>query len=198
MADSSGYYYPGSEMESSDHKRRGSGNGTELQNEKQKNSVLRAQVEEYKARLIELASEEEEVPDTTIQTRYEHLCKEIEKWVDDVIHEEDRPFDEVWNRVTAGPEREKLAEMVSSVLIDPDGHAAIGIGILRWLNEQRYFNCFILSLIIWRLLETCVFDKPFPIGTSTDGHGNLEQLLLQDILNCMKEKSQGAYVSISS
>jgi hypothetical protein len=198
MANRSGYDTSDSDMESSDLKVQWSGNKTELQIEKQKNADLRAQVEEYKSQLIELASEGDEISDTTIQTNYEHLCKEIEKWVDDVIIEESRPFDEVWNRSRTGPDGPKIDKVVMSRLIDTSDQPIVNADVLAWLGAQKYLNCLILSLIIWHFLEINVFDKHFPIGTPTVQHGNPEQSLLRDIYECMKRKPQGAFASIMS
>jgi hypothetical protein len=159
----------------------------ELQREKRKNARLLAQVEEYKSQLMELASEDDQISDLTIQTSYERLLQNVERWVDDVLVEDPGPSFQVWQKVMKSGKQRVTKILSPSLDADLDRQTSYEAQRLHRLGPRKNFNCLIVSLAIWRFLEHQVFERPFPIGTSSDERKNPEPSLLQSIFDYLTE-----------
>ncbi|KAL2075814.1 hypothetical protein VTL71DRAFT_757 [Oculimacula yallundae] len=143
----------------------------------EENRRLKDALEECKAELIELLQDDTKVSDATIIDGYRILCDSIEQWIGSVSHSEEDDFFSV--RFEKILERERRNPQ--GILNDLDllhGLKEPTLSSKNWadlLERQDSSNLVILSVVIWNHLDSNIFKKEFPIGTTGDVHVEVEE-----------------------
>lgn len=173
---------------------------TELQKLREENERLQEDLDECKSELMELLREDHKMSDATIQREYEQICKAIETWVDDVLPEETKNFQDFLNKMLRKERKEGNLAFLKLYKPIRDQHGDYEVDSpsrqrIDWLRNQKYCNCVIVSLVIWRFLETKIFNEHFPVGTTKDDKKHPERYpghtsLLSSILEVMNKEEQ--------
>lgn len=161
------------------------------------NASLREQLDKF-------VLEDKQVPDATIASGFKSLYDSLESWVEELLSQQEqrRQITDMWRRVQSAEESEGILHFLGLYESKPDISWRYEMDEksrqrLNWLGTQTHCSSVILSLVIWRFLESKVFKESFPIGTVKDhkdypGH----QSLINDIFDAMndEEEDQGASV----
>jgi hypothetical protein len=161
------------------------------------NKRLRVDLDECKKRLFELLYEDDQVSDATIKEEYEHICESIENWIDEVFKEDD--FRNKFRSILkVEPKEQKLTSLgLFQVAQDSDGYPMYEMESaefqwMTWLGSKDTCNYIVISLVIWRYLESRIFNELFPIGTIYD-----QRLLFKEILELKNdEQDEGVYFDL--
>lgn len=144
----------------------------DLQRLKHENAKLQNHLDECRAQLLEHLREVDQVPDAAIRKDYERLCASIETWIDSVIYSETRPFKQVFSKVYSVEPQERILLRLGLYAAYNSrreyGIDRVASDRMKWLAVQKYGNCVVLTLAVWRFLDLHVFDENFPVGTIDD------------------------------
>lgn len=156
------------------------GPSTQLESLQEENTQLREDLEDCKARIIELNREDNKFADDEARTKFRHLNSCIEDWLNDFLDRGGKYI--AWEK-SAHPE--SYAKRYKSVGIPsdffpllpeaPDLYSAI-----TWLSEKQCCDRFMLSLVTWRFLDRFIFRGTLPLGTGTGDRLSKTKQLLSD------------------
>jgi len=125
-------------------------------------SRLAEQNERLKDDLFILLQPQGQASDASIRSDYNHLCRSIEFWVDNVI--EDSSLDIPDKRRRKGERRER--------------HLLKELGITSFTpKDEKRSAYFLLSVAVQRELQTRVFDRPYPVGFTKQQENVINQVL---------------------
>ena len=162
-----------------------------------------AQIKHYKSAfdqaksdLMHLQDTTHQVTDTDIKECYEELCDAIEKWIDGVDEDEERGFfHSQFMNVLGGQSKELSRLGLDQAGLTPDGKPILKDaksfnGWMRWLSRHGTCNSVVMSLAIWRYLQSSVFyqtDGVYPLGVPQEA-----QEVFDEVYTVMKENDKRA------
>ena len=171
-----------------------------LKEEKAKTTQL---LDELRDQLLEVKREEKQVDDLAIQGKYQSLLNAIEDWMSEVIFEDEYDFKKTWDKMmkleSDGGHLEYLGlyrrrgNQFTRKSIEMDN---ISEDRMKWLGNQPYCNCLIVTLVIWTVLHNMVLQREYPIGMGQDdvansGTGMSNDAFVQSVFLVLTGKDNG-------
>jgi hypothetical protein len=167
-----------------------------LQNLAEENERLKLAVDKYTSQLSKLLGQDNPVTDLDIKKIYEEICNEIGKWIEDVEPDETKDFRERFLVKLKKGEKDLESTGLVPVPFQQDrevgltwGKGNFSYNWMVWLSYYGTCNFVVISLVIWRYLESKLFNEYFPIGIQDDGRR--QEAFFDKILTAMKAGGQG-------
>lgn len=166
----------------------------EVKSLQQENRKLKSQLNECKSKLLS-ANDDEGVSDVTIQKNFERIGDAIENWINALERYETKGY--FRDRIQGMWSDRRKWKYLDRLVFYQAGENFSGDKMnsetrwMQWLKNQDTSNCVVLSVLIWRFLESNIFNKAFPIG-------NPEEMttVLGDILREIRRDENGKGTSL--
>ena len=152
--------------------------------------------DQAKSDLMHLQDTTHQITDTDIKEGYQKLCDAIEKWIDSVDEDEIRDFFHSQFIEVLGRQPEELSRLgLNQAGLTPEGQPILEDWKsfnwwMRWLSNHDTCNSIVMSLAIWRYLQSSVFDQTdgvYPLGMPQEA-----QDVFDEIYTVLKESDKRA------